>query len=92
MALLVHQINAVAERLAEVPALPRDMPLIKITRFTKCSVPEFVGPFELMLNNERAIQMENDGDRHDDRKCLERVKKLTLLANNSFHYLNVSNH
>ena len=35
--------------------------------------------------------MENDGDRHDKIKCLERVKKLTLLASNSFHYLNVSN-
>ena len=35
--------------------------------------------------------MDNDGDSHDNIKCLERVKKLTLLASNSFHYLNVSN-
>ena len=36
--------------------------------------------------------MENDGDRHDDRKFLERVKKLILLASKSFHSLNVFNH
>ena len=36
--------------------------------------------------------MENDGDRHDDRKFLERLKKLTLLASNSVHSLNISNH
>ena len=55
-------------------------------------MPDFVGPFELMLNTERLIQLENYGDKHDDRKCLERVKKLTLLASNYFHSLNVSNH
>ena len=35
--------------------------------------------------------MDNDGDRHDNKKCPERLKKLTLLEKNSFHYLNVSN-
>ena len=35
--------------------------------------------------------MEKDGDRYDNRKCFERLKKLTLLGSNSFHYLNVSN-
>ena len=45
-----------------------------------------------MLNTERVIHLENDGDRHNDNKCLERLKKLTLLASNSFHSLNVSKH
>ena len=45
-----------------------------------------------MLNIERVIQLENAGDRHDDRKYLERVEKLTLLASNSFHYLKFFNH
>ena len=39
-----------ADRLEEVPALPRDTPLIILTGFTKCSMPEFVGPFELIIN------------------------------------------
>ena len=91
VALLVQKINAVAERLAEVPTLPRDKTLIILTGLTNCSVTEFFGPFELMLNTERAIQLENDGDMHDDRKCLERLKNLTLLASKSFQYLNISN-
>ena len=92
VALLVQKINAVTERLAEVPALPRDMPLLILNGFTKCIVPEFVVPFELMINTERVIQLENEGYRHDDRICLENVKKLTLLASNSLHSLNDSNH
>ena len=35
--------------------------------------------------------MENDVDGNDDRKFLEKVKKPTMLASNSFHSLNVSN-
>ena len=35
VALLVHQINAVVERLAEVPELPRDMTLLVLIVFTK---------------------------------------------------------
>ena len=85
LALLVQQINAVTERLTEVPELPRDMPLLILTGTTKCSVPKFFGKFELMLNTERIIQLENEGDRHDDMKLLKRAKKLTMLASNSFH-------
>ena len=91
MALNVQQINAVTERLAEVQALSRGTPLLILNGFTKCSVTEFFGILELMINTERVIQLYNDGDRHDNRKCLERATKLTILASNSFHYLNVSN-
>ena len=35
--------------------------------------------------------MENDWDRRDNRKCLERMKHLTLLASNYLYSLNVSN-
>ena len=45
VALLVHDINSVAEGLAEVLSITRDTTLIIINGFTKCSVPEFVGPF-----------------------------------------------
>ena len=37
------------------------------------------------------MQLDNDGDRHDNRKFLERVNKLTLLASKSFQSLNISN-
>ena len=89
VALLVQQINAVADRLAEAGALPRDTPLNLLTGFTKCSMPEFVGPFTLLLNTERVKQLENSAEQHDNALCLERVKSLTLLAINSFHSLNV---
>ena len=80
-----------AEQLAEVPALPRDTPLLILNGFTNYSMPEFFDLFELILKTERIIQFENDGYRHDDRKCLKRVKKLTMLARKSFQTLNVSN-
>ena len=57
MALLVQQINYVAERLAEVLALPKNTPLLILIGFTKYSVTEFVGSFELMLNTERGVQL-----------------------------------
>ena len=41
LALLVHHISAVAERLKYVPAFTRDTPLLVLTGFNKCSVPEF---------------------------------------------------
>ena len=91
MSLLVHQINDVSERLAQVLKIPRDTLMLVLTGFTKCSFPRFVGPFEYMPNKDRVIQLDNDEDMHDNRKCLERVKKLTLLASNSSHSLNVSN-
>ena len=80
-----------AERLSEVTSLPRNMPLLILTGFAKCSVTDFVGPFDLMLNTEKVIQLDNYGDRHENRKFLERVKEITLLASNSFHSLNISN-
>ena len=35
--------------------------------------------------------MENDGYRYDNRKFLERVKKLTILASKYLHSLNIFN-
>ena len=45
-----------------------------------------------MINTDRVIQLENYGDSHDDRKFLERVKKISMLASNSFHSLIFFNH
>lgn len=91
VALLVQQIMAVAERLAEVSDLPRDTPLQVLTGFTKCSVPEFAEPFKLMLNTERVKQMSSYAGSHSDQACLSTLRKLCLLASNSFNSLNVSN-
>ena len=44
-----------------------------------------------MLNNEHVRQMEYDVATVNDNRTLERVKNITLMKNNSFHYLNVSN-
>ena len=68
LALLVQQINDVAEQAAEVPSLPRDTTFLVLTGFKKCSITKFVGPSKLMLNTERFIQLENDGDMHDNTK------------------------
>ena len=43
------------ERLCESKALPHETPSKKLTGLTKCSVPEFKGPFELVLNSERLV-------------------------------------
>ena len=88
MALLVQNINAVAEWFSEVPGLLRDATLLNFTVFTKFSVPESVSTFKLMINTGRFIQLKNYGDSHYNKKCLERVKKLTLLVSNYFQYLN----
>ena len=68
------------------------MPLLVLTSFTKCIVQDYVGPFELVLNTDRVIQLDNDGDGHDDKKYLGRVNKLTLLVSNSLKYSKFSNH
>ena len=85
VALLAQQVNAVVERLAEAGALLRDTPLLLLTGFSKCSVPEFVGPFELLLNSKRATQLTNTGGLYDNAKYLARVEQTTLMTSNSFH-------
>ena len=57
LVLLVQQINDVAKLLGEVAALTRYTPLLSLTFFIKCIVPEFVGTFKLILNIERFIQL-----------------------------------
>ena len=44
------QVKAVSERLSEVNQLPLEAPTYVIQGLTKCSIPEFTRPFELMLN------------------------------------------
>ena len=88
---LTQQTNAVCERLDEAKELPCETLVHVLTGLTWCSVPEFVVPFELMLNTEFVRQMESGGATVNDKRTLERAKKITLMANNPFHSLNVSN-
>ena len=54
-------------------------------------MPEFVVYLKLMINTERARQMEYNGATANDESTLERVENITLMSNNYFHSLNVSN-
>ena len=44
------QIRAVSESLSEVNQLPLEAPTYFLQGLNNCSVPEFTGPLELMLN------------------------------------------
>ena len=52
---------------------------------------DFVGPFELQLTTEHARQMESDGATVNNKKTLYKLKDITLMENNFFQSLNVSN-
>ena len=51
------QVKAVIRRLAEVNQLSQEAPTYIIQGLTKCSIAEFTGPFELLLNQERVNQI-----------------------------------
>ena len=51
------QVKAVCERLSKVNQLPQEAPTFVLQGLTKCSVPEFTGPFTLIINQERVNQM-----------------------------------
>ena len=85
------QVKAVCERLAEVLSLPLEAPTYILQGLTKCSVAKFTGPFELLLNQERVIQMSTSVTLgNSDTATLKRVKHILALANNSYHSLNTS--
>ena len=49
---------------------------------TKCSVPDFKGPFELLLSSECLVHIELDSIQVNDQKTLAKVKNISLNANN----------
>ena len=51
------QVKAVCERLSKMNQLTQEAPTFSLQGLTKCSVPEFTGPFTLILNQERINQM-----------------------------------
>jgi hypothetical protein len=89
--LATKQIIAVAERLAEVSALPVECTVQILEGFTKCSVNIFKHTFGHLLVDERLRQLRTLScmTLHDS-SCLVGIKKLCKEANDMFNSLNVS--
>ena len=78
------QVKAVSGRLAEVNQLPLEAPTCILQGLTKCSVAEFTGTFELLLNQERVNQMSLSATLGNTTTAtLKRIKQILVLANNS---------
>ena len=89
---ILEQVKAVSEGLAEVNQIPIEAPKYILQGLTKFSVAEFMGPFELLLNQERVIKMSMSVTLGNTTTAtLKRVKQILVLANNSYHSLNTSN-
>ncbi len=84
-----EQIVAIAERLAEVSALPSECFVQLLEGLTKCSVTVFRQTFSHLLVGERLRQLCTLTTLHDS-SCLGGIKKLCKEANNMFIALNVS--
>ena len=88
---LTAQINAVCERLSAENRLPVETPIHVLEGLTKCSVPEFKGPFQLLLDKARVEEMSTVSSvLITCADILARVKEITSMANNSFHSLNTA--
>ena len=86
------QVKAVCESLSEVNQLPQEAPTFVLQGLTKFSVPEFTGPFTLILNQERVNQMGMAVSlTNTSAATIIRVRTILVLANNSYHSLNTSN-
>ena len=66
------------ERLDEAKALPYETPVHVLTGITLYIVPEFVGPFELIINTESGRQIKSYGATVNDKSTLWRVKNIFL--------------
>ena len=84
---LTQHMNSVGDRLSESKAFPRKTLVHFLAVLTQCSVSEFVGPFELILNTERARYMKSDGTSVNNKRTLERVLNITVMAKHIFAIL-----
>ena len=77
--------------LSEVNQLPLEDPTYVLQGLTKCYVPKFISPFDLMLNQERVTQMGmNVSLVNNSFVTLKCVLYIIVLANNRYHSLNTS--
>ena len=88
---LTQKMNAVCEELSESKALPHKPPVCVLVGINWCSVPEFIGSFELMPKNEHFRHMEYDDVTVNDKRNLERVKNIPPMEDYSLYSMNVSN-
>ena len=89
--LATKQILAVAERLAEVSALPTEVTVQILEGFTRCSVPIFKQTFSHLLVGERLKQLRTLTclSLHDNTR-LGGIRTLCKEANDMFNSLNIS--
>ena len=86
------QVKAVSGRLAKVNQLPLEAPTYILQGLTKFSVAGFMGPFELLLNEEKVNKMSTSVRLGNTTTAtLKRIKQILVLANNPYHSLNTSN-
>ena len=85
-----EQIVAVAERLAEVSALPTESTRHILEGFTRCSVIVFRQTFAHLLVAERLQRLCYLTNRYDSSRLID-IKRLYKEANDLFNSLNVSN-
>lgn len=85
------QFEVVCVRLAEVKQLPFETPKWLLGGLIKCTISEFTGPLELMLNTERISQTKEGVSLSGDaEKTLTRVRAILAHARSSFHSLSTS--
>ena len=89
--LCAEQIAAVCARLAEVDALPQEVPGYILEGFTRCSVVEFRDIHKLLYTTDKVRQMRAVSGRRDSNTTLAAVQKLCSEANDVFHSLNLTN-
>ena len=78
-------------RLAEVDALPQEVPGYILEGFTRCSVVEFRDIHKLLYTTDKVRQMQAVSGRRDSNTTLAAVQKLCSEANDVFHSLNLTN-
>jgi hypothetical protein len=89
--LCAEQIAAVCARLAEVDALPQEVPGYILEGFTRCSVVEFRDIHKLLYTTDKVRQMRAVSGKRDSNTTLVAVQKLCSEANDVFHSLNLTN-
>ena len=86
------KVKAVSERLLEVNQPPLQAPNYVLQGLIKCSVPEFTGPFEMMLNQERVTQIGKSVSLINNSSIpIKRFLQTIVLKKNSYHSLDTSN-
>jgi hypothetical protein len=78
-------------RLAEVDALPQEVPGYILEGFTRCLVVEFKEIHKLLNTADKVHQMRAVSGKRDSNTTLAAVQKPCSKANDMFHTLNLTN-